>query len=334
MHVRSLTTSFLYNCSNQCQQHQVCFLGKCYCLPGWSGVECQRSVRFSKIDGALCPNFSNIEQVQNTVLWDFPQDKCHIPFNDPKSCAIHCFWQEDAGIVQVSVGTWMKVSLSEAIHHEIGAGKWGPDVFLLPESNTRFHEFSHAFDNYKQLPQNLGRFIEIGAGLYSQLINLMRCRPDTEISQIYFAEPNIFRYLSNPDCTYKNATLIGGHRVHLLSVLVEELPAYDFFDTLMVINVLEHVRNGFTFLTSIHKALKPGGILIFSERYFEDPDQASTAVLGPATLHPVRVKRNVLLHFFRLFDIILLKDFQTPESFRRNLNETGYHIIGRKKPVK
>ena len=320
----------LYTCSNTCGPNEVCFLGKCFCLPGWSGAQCRVPLRHGKINGALCPTFSSLEHVQRTRPWDFPSDQCAVKFNDPRSCAIHCFWQEDAGIVQVGSGVWEDVSAAEEAHHR-AADSGRNDVFSLPESQTRFGEFSHAFGGFKALPQDLGVFIEIGVGVYSQLINVMRNRPDLSISQVYFAEPNIFRYLSHLDCTYRDGTFLG-RRVHLLSVPVEELPSTDYFDTLLVINVLEHTRNAFTYLTSIHKALKPGCLLIFSERYFEDPDEMSADVLGPATLLPVRARKAVLLWFLRLFEVIEVRDFQTPESEARNHMERGYHFIGRKLP--
>jgi 2-polyprenyl-3-methyl-5-hydroxy-6-metoxy-1,4-benzoquinol methylase len=34
------------------------------------------------------------------------------------------------------------------------------------------------------------------------------------------------------------------------------------FDTVLVVNTLEHVLDGFDFLTSIYKTIRPGGTLI------------------------------------------------------------------------
>ena len=36
-----------------------------------------------------------------------------------------------------------------------------------------------------------------------------------------------------------------------------------------MINVIEHVRNVYASLQNAHDALRPGGIFIFADRYFE-----------------------------------------------------------------
>ena len=40
------------------------------------------------------------------------------------------------------------------------------------------------------------------------------------------------------------------------------------FDTVMVTNVIEHVQNAVDFLHGLHKSLKPGGLLVFHDRYY------------------------------------------------------------------
>jgi SAM-dependent methyltransferase len=42
------------------------------------------------------------------------------------------------------------------------------------------------------------------------------------------------------------------------------------YDTVISINVLEHVQDVFQYLTGLYLALKPGGLLIFHDRYYED----------------------------------------------------------------
>lgn len=46
----------------------------------------------------------------------------------------------------------------------------------------------------------------------------------------------------------------------------------EFFDKVVAINVIEHVYSAIDFLTAMYSTLKRG-ILVFREKYFEDPDK-------------------------------------------------------------
>ena len=106
------------------------------------------------------------------------------------------------------------------------------------------------------------------------------------------------------------------------------------FDTVLVMNVIEHVLDAFDFLSGTYKALKPGGLMIFGERYFDDPDELSTKVLGSATLHPIRLNKRFLDFFVSKFDTVYKYQLgNTPQAKQRGMNEKGYFFIGRKKSV-
>ena len=54
-------------------------------------------------------------------------------------------------------------------------------------------------------------------------------------------------------------------RTLIINAGAERLDVFDqAFDTLMMINVIEHVENGIRILRNIYNALKPGGLLIFN----------------------------------------------------------------------
>ena len=102
------------------------------------------------------------------------------------------------------------------------------------------------------------------------------------------------------------------------------------YDTLVSINVIEHVQNAFEFLKGLHTVLKVGGTLVFHERYFDSPP-AGDAVLGRNLYHPVRITREVLDVFLRQFEVLMLNVEQTAGMKRRNAGEHGYYVIARKK---
>ena len=98
--------------------------------------------------------------------------------------------------------------------------------------------------------RNLGKLIEIGAGPFSQTKTMLSTLKDFDLESITFAEPNIFRYKTEvPRCTYKTGRLKGFEQypLHLISKRVEELEFVETMDTVVQINVVEHVTNAVTF---------------------------------------------------------------------------------------
>ncbi len=109
-----------------------------------------------------------------------------------------------------------------------------------------------------------------------------------------------------------------------------------------MINVLEHTRDAYKILGNLWKALKPGGILIFHERWhdnrLEDPrywrliynTDMQPIDIGKA-YHPIRVKKPVIDHFLDHFDLIYYSNKTELMTARQ---ETGVYAIGRKRTSK
>ncbi len=166
-----------------------------------------------------------------------------------------------------------------------------------------------------------------------QVNNIMRHVPSVTIDRITLAEPNIFRYLSLPTCSYSHGAVADIETI-LISGKVEHLPFVEAFDTVILINVIEHVSDLFAFLSSVYRSLKPRGLLIFHERWHDDPD-ASSCVIGEFEMHPIRVRRPALEHFLSLFDpeeealyysVKYAPNINCEESYL----ETSYYVATRK----
>jgi SAM-dependent methyltransferase len=103
------------------------------------------------------------------------------------------------------------------------------------------------------------------------------------------------------------------------------------FDTLLCINVIEHVWDAYEVLENIYNALKPGGILIYHDRFYPSPEYGD-AVLGPGNFyHPIRLTRIVFEHFLKQFNTIYIFEGQTKGQIKRQAGEVGFYFIGRKK---
>jgi len=70
------------------------------------------------------------------------------------------------------------------------------------------------------------------------------------------------------NCKYKNGTFFG-RKVKILNFGAENLQSdssFGQYDTLMSINVIEHVSDAFYVLSSLYEALKKNGIIIYHDR--------------------------------------------------------------------
>ena len=108
------------------------------------------------------------------------------------------------------------------------------------------------------------------------------------------------------------------------------------FDTVVTINVLEHCEDAFEYMHRMHRVLKPGGLLIFHERVYDnfwkvlDPVTHSSEVAG---WHPLRVKRKLVDTLLKHYEVQLYSVDLTREMVKRKrtqIAEEPLWIIARK----
>lgn len=242
------------------------------------------------------------------------------------ACMQLCLWHPRFGITRTNPSLWQFVSDSENT-------VW--DAIKRPEPEdgdglVRYTEHSQGFDNYNSINnRNLGDVLEVGAGVYTQLFRLLNVTSNVTVSSVTFLEPNIYRYVSNKFCRYKTGKFLNYSTV-LISAKTEDYHAVAMYDTVLVINVIEHVSDAIEFMTAIHKFLRPGGLLIWSERWFDDPVKAS-CVLGGFDLHPIRISKLISDIYLSAFSPIFMNTKPTQEVIKRNCGEKFVYFIGNKR---
>ena len=190
------------------------------------------------------------------------------------------------GVVKVDEERWRKAQAFEL------AG-WSKH---WERSTDRNNEHAQHFNNYTAVPSALGHVCEIGCGISTQLQTSAKNR---HISRLTLIDPLINTYKQMKECPYKRGkfnnlpTTISNHRAEMLKIS-------EAFDTIICINVLEHVMDAILVLNNIHRALKTGGTLIFGERSWDDFDPLELFDVG----HPIRLRTTTLQQFREKFIIM------------------------------
>jgi SAM-dependent methyltransferase len=278
-------------------------LGRCFCLPGFTGVECGET--------------------------DTTKPEC--TNNDDK-----CFYTEEAGVFAISLSRWHMAQEAELAMWNGNAGKKAGKA----GTGDRIDEHLVDFNNYVSIGadgSDLGNFIEVGTGPWTQSLTMMKKR-GFNVNKYVILEPGAINYAANtPGTVYRDGQIEGfDGKTVVINAGGEHLDLfYEAFDTVMIVNVLEHVLNGASILRNLYNALKPGGLLIFQDRWWdqEGPPGSVRADMDMDVLfHPIRMTKVVFEQFLSGFDVIYERRDEDVVSFHTGgRNYEGTYFIGRKK---
>lgn len=195
------------------------------------------------------------------------------------------YWDDATGITQVDNERWQK-----AQEYELATWlKHHPDAV-----SDRDHEHAALFHNYVALPEELGDVLEIGCGPFTQVRYILQ--QGKKARSLSLSDPLIEHYKNHPNCTY------WGLRPspHLIALPAEKILRKEQYNTIICINVLEHVCDAVKILENILAALRPGGHLVMGERTYDDLDVSKLYDVG----HPIRIKSTVFGDIKAAMDIV------------------------------
>lgn len=327
---------------NLCPLHSFCFLGSCVCHPGYTNYNCDEKIKGFPFNILDCPNLLMNDTIQLDIPIEFiggehsiknkeNKTSC-LPPTNPKFCSYLCYSHQDYGVAVVPFSLWNHAQLAEVnLWIEVGS-----TALPFYDVNDRATEHWSAFNYLNCLEDNIkfGNTIEAGAGPFTQIKGFLHIRSDIIIDRLTIWEPSAQRYIKEvPSCSYKNLKLAkyGAFKgFHDFEVIIkseggEYLDNNPVYDTLISVNVIEHVQDAFKYFSSLYHSLKPGGLLIFHDRYYDE-----TSLVGGDHFHPIRIKRIVLDKFLSFFTIIYNN---CSAKYDNRLNEYGYYIIARKKEL-
>ncbi len=242
------------------------------------------------------------------IAWKTPSPKCG-DYNDA------CHFHPRYGVGVVREGGWQGAKQGE--------GRTKSD---------RQDEHAKYFANWGSLVvegHELGDVLEIGCGPFTNTRTLLEKTGLTPRS-ITLVDPLIDEYMkTNPACAYKNGSL-AGHKTFFVSVGAETFdPAGRQYDTVILVNMIEHVKNAFVAYQKALKAVRTGGLVVFHERFWQRYSGRGTYSKTEFDLHPIRLNLLFAHTFSAQFDLIHEHEHQDSRWTLKKEKAFAYYWIGK-----
>lgn len=223
------------------------------------------------------------------------------------------FVDEGEGVVAVPRERWEEAQYAERLH-------WMERGYKSIEDRNDYHE--SAFEDYGALQgRTFGHALEMGCGPFT---NLRIIGKHCTIERCSLLDPLIGEYVSHPNCTYDRNNLYLAQRLSrktiinmvlgryftplynslrkrlnptipvaaLLACPVEQMPVDQTYDLVCIINVIEHCYDTNLVFANILKVLKPGGVIVFHDRYYDHDEVLDIVQNQYDAAHPLKVDRR------------------------------------------
>lgn len=212
--------------------------------------------------------------------------------------------------------TWQHVLLHSVLH-----------AFGMRKTNAGDdwnHWWFDRFDGYRVLPDRLQNAIELGCGPYT---NIRLIRRGRTIDSVVCSDPLAAHYVRFPGSWLATEHARGS--VLLDEHPIEECPFPDRnFDLVILINVLDHVRDAMLCLDVATRITKTGGFLILGQDLTDEKDAAR---VGEDSAHPIWLHHEDLDgRLLGSFTPILHELLAREEGRNPGAHYGTYLLIGRK----
>ena len=294
--------------------HGECLLGRCICSPGWSGESCTIPWVDSvpACSPVKCESAGLADDGVSQLLYcnDNPSDTCHL--------------HPQYGVLKVPKERWLLAQQAEL-------SLWNA---MADTDNDRSEYHTDRFQRFEAIQNiNLGHVLEMASGPFTQLAHIMQISNAT-VESITLVDPLLRQYMSEVEqCSYKDGYLLG-HPVTLIMAGGEELRMGSRYDTVIMINGIEHCQDAIRVLRNVYDALKPGGLFVFHERYFDfysgRPYELHESLLD-FIFHPIRINRNFFEWFLSHFEQVYYVESRFSGGRSADDKNNELYFIGRKK---
>jgi SAM-dependent methyltransferase len=184
------------------------------------------------------------------------------------------------------------------------------------------HWWKDRFDGYRFLPPHLGDCIELGCGPYTNMRLILEGR---KARRVVCSDPLVNSYI-----TFRGRWLAEAHARGLVEI--DDYPAEEpkfppaSFDLVVMINVLDHVRDADLCMRKAIELLRPGGYIVLGQDLRDDADIADR----PHDVgHPIRLRRQDLEPYLQPLTTVLRADVSREESRDPRLHYATLVYAGR-----
>jgi SAM-dependent methyltransferase len=185
------------------------------------------------------------------------------------------------------------------------------------------HWWKAQFDDFRFLPRELGECIELGCGPYTNVRLILEGR---RADRVVCSDPLVDSYVTFHGRWLAEAFKAG--RVQIDAHPIEETPfTPESFDFVVMINVLDHVRDADLCMSTAIGLLRPGGNFVFGQDLSDAQDVASHPYdVG----HPIMLSREDVDPYLEPLVPVLRKDLARDEGRDPRLHYSTLVYAGRK----
>jgi SAM-dependent methyltransferase len=185
------------------------------------------------------------------------------------------------------------------------------------------HWWKDRFDGYGFLPSHVGDCIELGCGPHTNTRMILRGR---KASRVVCSDPLIRSYV-----TFRGRWLAEAYADGVVEIddhAIEESPFPPAsFDLVVLINVLDHVRDADLCLRTALGLVRPGGYFLIGQDLTDEADLA----YHPYDLgHPIRLSRENIDPYLEPLTTVLRKDLSREEGRDPRLHYATLVYAGQK----
>jgi ubiquinone/menaquinone biosynthesis C-methylase UbiE len=163
-----------------------------------------------------------------------------------------------------------------------------PERWKIAQNSER--EYWDEFDDSKLLSEEIIRHKEKAKILEKEWSSFKKLNKNTRILQIGCGPEDVINYFSIGKCYaidpladfYKKKFNLDYKKIEFIQARGEELPfENDFFDIVILANVLDHVENPQKVLSEINRIMKKDAIFHFENLYYQKGFIALSKIWGP-----------------------------------------------------
>jgi SAM-dependent methyltransferase len=202
--------------------------------------------------------------------------------------------------------------------------KLGQEADLPSVGDDWNHWWAEQFDQYRALPSRFNNAIELGSGPYTNVRVILEGR---SASHLICSDPLVNEYLRFRGQWLARMWQEG--KVYVDDHPLEECPfASDYFDLVVVINVLDHCRDSLACIRQAVRITKPGGFLVIGQDLsnFDDVQR-----IGDDIGHPIRIDHETLDNeLLQVFRKVHYKILSRDEGRNPSAHYGTYVFIGQK----